>query len=615
MSNDNPILEPITEYHRTFKNKVIEEATKVFDELVQNAELNTNENKETCKKYYKANENLESAKKLLNKYKAIRTICIVFSIILLIVAIASGIFCTSGENLIIFIPLCVISGILGLLLLIIPLIKLKDKIHNANLLVEEKTNIANDIQEEAFKQMQRLNMLYDWNLTCKVINNTANLIHLDPFFDVKKYQFLHEKYGFSNNDNKDVSTISTLSGNILGNPFVVLREMSKDIIDKVYTGSIVITWVTYGTDSRGRSVPQHHSQTLMATVTAPAPRYQENTYLVYPLPVAEDLSFTHLPTVEKGCDEKDINKIVKKNSKKIQKLVKESISDKDPNTNFTAMGNMEFDSLFNATDRDHEVQFRLLFTPLAQRNMVKLLTTAEPFGDDFIFSKVKCFNYIKSNHSQNFDYSMDPSRYINFDCENAKKIFVDYQYNFFTNLYFDLAPLLAIPLYQQTKTFETIYDFAPITNVTNFEGEVLANKLNSSGIYTPEECITKTIIKTSLISKEDGFDLLKVNSYGYKGINHVTYVSKMGGDGHLHEVPVHWIEYIPVELESTMNISNINSSLSDYRDKCSFMDRINDAVANNNMTFERNLFAYAPLANANIEIMKRLDDFFKNREK
>ena len=31
------------------------------------------------------------------------------------------------------------------------------------------------------------------------------------------------------------------------------------------------------------------------------------------------------------------------------------------------MANNEFDALFNGDDRDNEVEFRLLFTPLAQK--------------------------------------------------------------------------------------------------------------------------------------------------------------------------------------------------------------------------------------------------------
>ena len=61
------------------------------------------------------------------------------------------------------------------------------------------------------------------------------------------------------------------------------------------------------------------------------------------------------------------------------------MTDDDPSTNFTEMGNAKFDALFGAVDRNNEVEFRVLFTPLAQKNMLDLLTDKNHYGDDFYF--------------------------------------------------------------------------------------------------------------------------------------------------------------------------------------------------------------------------------------
>ena len=47
---------------------------------------------------------------------------------------------------------------------------------------------------------------------------------------------------------------------------------------------------------------------------------------------------------------------------------------------FQEMANSEFDVLFGANDRDHEVQFRLMYTPLAQRNTVDLIKDKKYFN-------------------------------------------------------------------------------------------------------------------------------------------------------------------------------------------------------------------------------------------
>lgn len=54
------------------------------------------------------------------------------------------------------------------------------------------------------------------------------------------------------------------------------------------------------------------------------------------------------------------------------------------------MGDAEFDVLWGATDRDHEVEFRLLFTPLAKKQLLDLMKDKEiAYGDNFNFFKRK----------------------------------------------------------------------------------------------------------------------------------------------------------------------------------------------------------------------------------
>lgn len=73
--------------------------------------------------------------------------------------------------------------------------------------------------------------------------------------------------------------------------------------------------------------------------------------------------------------------------------------DLDHGGGFTVMANREFDALFAATDRDHEVQFRLLFTPLAQQEMLKLLRDkTDGYGDDFGFTKRGMVNFVMPDH-------------------------------------------------------------------------------------------------------------------------------------------------------------------------------------------------------------------------
>ena len=77
-------------------------------------------------------------------------------------------------------------------------------------------------------------------------------------------------------------------------------------------------------------------------------------------------------------------------------------------------------------DRDNENQFRLLFTPLAQRNIVDLVKDS-PYGDDFYFIKQNKLNTIYSHHSDN--WRMLAGRNISsYSVDIAKELFTNYNW-------------------------------------------------------------------------------------------------------------------------------------------------------------------------------------------
>ena len=80
----------------------------------------------------------------------------------------------------------------------------------------------------------------------------------------------------------------------------------------------------------------------------------------------------------------------------------------------------------------------------------------------------------------------------------------------------------------------------------------------------PEEASTAQILKVNYDKTIKNADFFEVNSSSFKTINRVEYVSLMGGDGRLHNVPVYWVEYIPVNKKSIVSIRNFNGGESDF---------------------------------------------------
>lgn len=596
MENEE-ILEPLDQYNNTFRQKSIDESNKYFDELVEKAKLDQDLNSKTADKYYAKKKEYDAANAKANNSKGLKTFLIVMAVICLVVGaliFIIAIMNSSNPNVLLFVlgPILVVLGIVDIVLVCTKLNKIIQKrVEIANKLLDE----ANKIKNECYSQMSQLNSLFDWSDTANIVKRVTPLIQLDDKFDDSKYVYLRNKYGIDKETSQDSSNYFVLSGSIIGNPFLVERLHNEEMVDKAYSGSIVIHWTTSSYDSKGNRTTVHHSQTLTATIYKPCPSYSFETFLVYGNDAAERLSFSRSPQVSASASEKDIQKQVKKVSKKLDKLAEKATTDGDPNTNFTKMGNDEFDSLFHAIDRDDETQFRLLFTPLAQNNMLKLIKSKAPYGDDFSFIKKKNLNYIFSQHAQNQNIYSNPETYIDFDCRNARKKFVDYNFAFFRSLYFDLAPLLCIPLYQQTKTRETIYgEDLKEMNVSPFEQESLANSFSSDEV-DPQNAATKSIRKTTYLGSEEGIDKVRIDSYAFKGTRMVEHVTKMGGDGHLHTIPVEWIQYDPIKRTTFMGIQNCEESrysFSNLMQNQGFKNAFSKLSSSNALHFERKLLAY-----------------------
>jgi hypothetical protein len=237
----------------------------------------------------------------------------------------------------------------------------------------------------------------------------------------------------------------------------------------------------------------------------------------------------------------------------------------EDDSDFTMMSNREFEVLFHAKDRNDEVEFRLLFTALAQKQMVDLLNDKEVgFGDDFSFIKSKKINFVAPEHLNNFDLDTDPEQFKGYEFDKVQEFFLRRSQEYFHNIYFALAPLLTIPLYQQTRTAKSIYGSDGVHSASFWETESLVNYLGENKFKHPES-ITRNILKTSVTPDPDG--KITVTANGYRGIERVEYVPVWGNDGRLHNVPVEWIEYQPVSRKSEIAVGVADKGVSDLDTK------------------------------------------------
>ncbi len=517
------IYEPLSEFLSKYKLLHSQKTKAFFDGLVEKSGVNIDENRQTVKKYNELTENL---KKLKRKYNLLR-----FLRVLMIITL-------------VLIPLVILKTT--------PKIKqLREEIANA-----EKT--AAQLLELAQKQMAPLNSLFTSRDCIELVQDTVPLLTFEKRFDVKQEEDMKLNYDFTGINNVNHSTLDVLSGYYNENPFVFENRLVHTIGTETYHGYKTIHWTEHYIDANGKSRTRTRSQTLHATVEKPKPFYSTQVVLNYGSQGAPELTFSRKADGINLISDKAIQRHIKRTEKKLRKKGDKALSQ---GKEFTLMANSEFEVLFNATDRNDEVQFRTLFTPLAQNNTVALILSDETFGDDFDFVKSKRMNTVASKHSQGRKLLVGVSEYTSYSFDTIEHNFKSKNEQYFKEVYFDFAPILAIPSYQERP----VHSLKPLPDYSQLysrkECEVLANCLGTSLVAHPATK-TNVILKSEYLSKSENVETTLVTAHSYDIAQRTDYVSVFGGDGHMHSVAVHWDEYLPLSQTNEFRITTADNNIS-----------------------------------------------------
>ncbi|MBQ7190107.1 MAG: hypothetical protein IJR99_11895 [Kiritimatiellae bacterium] len=547
------VYEPLARYRDEFRGKFSRLTTQTFQALLEKSGVDEEANAKLASEIH----SLENSAKQVQGKKS-RVGCLIGCVVFLLLAGAVWLFfgtdlCDEAvvEEVAESLPPSVLSvGLIGLAaLLFFWLIPANKRL--AKQLLEMQRHIA-EKKAEAYRQLEPLNRLYDWDMTAKLIEQTVPRIHFDTFFSQNRLREMYEYFGWDGTYNEDKSVLYSQSGEINGNPFLFGELKTQRWGTKTYTGSKQISWWVTVRGPDGKTRRELRTQVLTASIEKPIPVFGQEKILIYGNDAAPDLVFSRQPSSLSNANENSFITSFKKKQelKKLEKLARD-LTDDLP---YTMMANREFELLFHATDRNDEVAFRLLFTALAQQQMLLLLKDKSVgYGDDFSFFKRKRINVIFPRHLSDISLNTDPKLFYDYDLKRARANFQTFNEVYFKSVYFALAPLLAIPLYQQTKSVRTIYGETFLHQASYWEHEAIANFRGIQQFRHPA-CVTDCILKTNVTKRQDGISSVDVTAYGYRGENRTHYESVYGGDGKSHQVPIEWIEYLPVQATSEMMV-------------------------------------------------------------
>lgn len=302
-----------------------------------------------------------------------------------------------------------------IIFLVFPFILMTNSAKKKQAILDEYVKKEEEAKENLDKQLNEFVQLLSYDLMFKrIIEPLWKDINLDIYQDQASFNswlpIIPKMIP------KDTCFLEMVSGKMFDNPFMIYNYKMQTWYMHIYTGTRAITYTTR--DSQGHSISQ--VEMVVATETIPAPQWTLGTELAY-----------HFDKPQKLCFSNDLSK------RALKRLTKKNIQ--------TPMENKEFDNLF-ACSRTDEKDYRVVFTPLAQENYVKLF-------------KEQKYSVIKNEDvtliqipSSGLMLDTTDNEAVNYDVETWKNKYSKWIYNFVHTIGLLSLPIASIPLYLQFKT-------------------------------------------------------------------------------------------------------------------------------------------------------------------
>ncbi len=557
---DLSVMSPMDYYTGEAKEKHERLTREHFDALLKASGVNEDASRQAAANYRAQLAVIDALNRKIGKYKVLRGFMIAALVILGIFTVIPQLMEDWHPAVRIVIPIACIALFVTVLLLI--LLKVNKIIRHYDILEDGEQVKARELLDIANAILAPLVALFRDEDTFRLIEKTLPSVKFERRLSTELVEDMNANYDYIDYGGENSSSLETVSGRISGNPFFFDRVLAQRMGSETYHGTLTIHWTTTYRDNNGRIQTRHHTQTLHASVTKPKPYYGITTYLNYGNQAAPDLSFSRDGDHVEDLSEKKLKRLIDKGEDKIAQKARDSLED---GGNFTEMSNTKFEVLFDALDRDHEQQFRLMFTPLAQSDMIKLITSETGYGDDFDFIKRKRHNVIMSEHAQTWAMGTGVSNFISYDIDILRDNFIAFNTGYFKSVYFDFAPLLTIPAYQHAPV-PSMAQPPRGRNYSHKEYETVANSIGRRRFAHPDTA-TDIILKTEHVATYGSIDRVGVTAYSWGGIPRVDVIPTLGGDGRIHGVPVHWIEYYPLAQRSEIEITRVDEVGDEELDK------------------------------------------------
>lgn len=417
-----------------------------------------------------------------------------------------------------------------IIFLIFPFFLLNNAAKKKQLLLDDGSKLQQEFKEKLDKQLSGLIGFISYELIYKdIIESKWKDIKLEIFQNYDSYSQWEKLINKIKPKNSYFAQL--VSGQIFNNHFMVYNLKWQTWYMHVYTGSIPVSYTT--SNSKGETIT--HTTIVTASEVLPAPKWTYQTELAYNFDRPYHLCFTNYTN--------------KKEFKKWNKA------------NQSPMENKDFEKLFKAI-RNDEKDYRVVFTPLAQENFVKLLQQQKY---NFIKNEDVSIISLEDNQSKLINSNIESG--FNYDIEVWKKNVNKWVENFVYHLGLLSLPIANIPLYYQFRT--KLNNSNSTLLGSKFQAEDNLHYLfNKFGLWSKfdTDVIFEPLTSTNKNINGINFCLTKVKCKYFYPNHKIIYKTAVGPKGPV-SVPIKVIEYLDREKIYTIgqstnleknNIKNIN---------------------------------------------------------
>lgn len=526
--------DPVSGYKNIYKEAFAGSAEAFFDQAVKAGGVDPELN-------FKQARELDHLYSQQEKYDGRKALWILLLCLLVIGWIVWGIclWCKAaeGELHVVLFSLYTVAAIVFIFAKIVPELK-----RISGYLKE----LEKEISRKYAAAVEHLMGLYDsfgWHTFTALITQVIPQLKFDDFLSLQRVEDFRKNFGLRIAD-EDFSTMTNShSGSFYGYPFIFTEDVNFKWGEKVWSGSLTVTYTQWITDSEGKRRSVQRVEVLTASVTRPYPEFHTVKNFFFGHDAAPELSYSRTPSSLSG-ESGFFTALGKKYRMYKLRKFERNLTDE---SQFTMMSNRDFELYYKSENRNDEIGFRLLFTPLAQQYMVTLLNDKETgFGDDFALEKSSKVTRIMAVHLNETQFVRAPFITEMYDLEKIRKSFLEESAHFFRSLYFTFAPLFLIPLYNEPRS-DAMEPEECIT-ISQNELEGAANFYASH--YAHPASVTENYFNIEGFHKIPGGVAATVRAVGFEGIPQVEHVPRVAGNGSVYLVPVPYTEYLEVVKET-----------------------------------------------------------------